>query len=39
VSYAEYVIGGWVLTGLVLVAYWVRLLQRTKRAERLDRES
>jgi NhaP-type Na+/H+ or K+/H+ antiporter len=38
VKYAEYVIGGWVLTGAVIGAYWVRLIQRTKRAERLDRE-
>ena len=34
VRFAEYVIGGWVLTGAVLGAYWVRLRQRTRRAER-----
>ena len=34
--FAEYVIGGWVVTGAVLSAYWLRLVQRTRRAERLD---
>jgi hypothetical protein len=37
--FAEYVIAGWVLTGAVLVAYWVRLVQRTRRAERLDQDT
>ena len=32
--FAEYVIGGWALTGAVLAAYAVRLRQRTRRAER-----
>jgi hypothetical protein len=34
-NFAEYVIGGWVLTGAVIATYWVRLVQRTRRAERL----
>jgi hypothetical protein len=33
--FAEYVIGGWSLTGAALAAYWVRLVVRTRRAERL----
>ena len=33
--FAEYVIGGWLLTGAVIAAYWVRLVRRTRRAERL----
>jgi hypothetical protein len=33
--FAEYVIGGWVLTGAVLATYWLRLVRRTRRAERL----
>jgi hypothetical protein len=37
--FAGYVIGGWALTGAVLLAYWLRLLQRLRRAERLDREA
>jgi hypothetical protein len=36
--FAEYVISGWVITGAVLLAYWVRLLRRTRRAENLDRD-
>ncbi|HZP30203.1 MAG TPA: hypothetical protein VFC99_14715 [Acidimicrobiia bacterium] len=32
--FAEYVIGGWVLTGAVLGGYWLRLRQRIRRAER-----
>jgi hypothetical protein len=36
VKFAEYVIGGWVLTGAVLAAYWVRLIVRIRRAERLN---
>jgi hypothetical protein len=35
VKFAEYVIGGWALTGAVLAAYWVRLVRRIRRAERL----
>jgi hypothetical protein len=37
--FAGYVIGGWALTGGVLLAYSLRLLQRLRRAERLDREA
>jgi hypothetical protein len=37
--FAGYVIGGWALTGAVLLAYSLRLLQRLRRAERLDREA
>jgi hypothetical protein len=36
-KFAEYVIGGWALTGGVLAAYWLRLGARIRRAERLDR--
>ena len=31
--FAEYVITGWVVTGGALLAYWVRLGQRIRRAE------
>jgi hypothetical protein len=34
VRFAEYVITGWVLTGVVLAAYWFWIVRRTKRAER-----
>ena len=34
-----YVIAGWVLTGAVLLAYWVRVQQRIRRAERLERDA
>jgi hypothetical protein len=34
VNFAEYVITGWVLTGVVLGVYWLWIVQRTKRAER-----
>jgi hypothetical protein len=37
--FAGYVIGGWALTGAVLLAYSLRLWQRLRRAERLDREA
>ena len=37
--FAEYVIGGWALTGGVLLAYWLRLLQRVRNAERLDHDA
>jgi hypothetical protein len=37
--FAEYVIGGWALTGAALLAYWVRLLRRIRRAERLDADA
>ena len=33
VRFAEYVITGWVLTGVVLGAYWLWIVRRTKRAE------
>ncbi len=33
-NFAEYVITGWVLTFGVLAAYWLWIVQRTKRAER-----
>jgi HAMP domain-containing protein len=36
---AEYVIAGWVLTGVVLLAYWLRIQQRIRRAERLERDT
>ena len=32
-NYAEYVITGWVLTAVVLAAYWAWIVRRTKRAE------
>jgi len=34
VNFAEYVISGWVLTAVVIGAYWLWIVQRTKRAER-----
>jgi len=37
--FAGYVIGGWALTGAVLLAYTLRLFQRLRRAERLDHEA
>ena len=33
-KFAEYVITGWVLTGVVVFAYWLSIVQRTRRAER-----
>ena len=38
-KFAEYVITGWVLTGVALAAYWLRLQRRIRRAERLDRDT
>ena len=32
--FAEYVITGWVLTGVVILCYWLSIVQRTRRAER-----
>lgn len=32
-----YVVAGWVVTGAVLVAYWLGVAWRTRRAERTDR--
>jgi hypothetical protein len=37
--FAQYVIGGWALTGAVFVVYWLRLGARIRRAERLDRNA
>jgi hypothetical protein len=34
VRFAEYVVGGFVLTGASFVAYWLRLEQRIRNAER-----
>jgi len=39
VTSAEFVIGGWVLTGAVFLAYWLRIQQRIRRAERLERDT
>jgi hypothetical protein len=33
-KFAEYVITGWVLTAVVIGAYWLWIVRRTKRAER-----
>ena len=38
-KFAEYVITGWAVTGAVLLAYWLRLVRRTRRAESLDRDA
>ena len=38
-KFAEYVIGGWALTGGVVLAYALRLLQRLRRAERFDHDA
>jgi uncharacterized membrane protein YciS (DUF1049 family) len=38
-KFAEYVITGWVITGAVFLAYWVRLGQKIRRAEQLDRDT
>ena len=32
-SYAEYVIPGWVITAAAIGAYWLWVVRRTKRAE------
>ena len=32
-----YVVAGWSITGVVLLGYWLWLVRRTRRAERLDR--
>lgn len=34
-----YVATGWLLTGAVLLGYWLRVQQRIRRAERLERDS
>jgi len=39
VSDVGYVAAGWLLTGVVLLAYWLRVQQRIRRAERLERDS
>jgi len=36
--FAEYVITGWVLTGVVIGAYWLLIVRRTKRAEQSLRD-
>jgi HAMP domain-containing protein len=33
-----YVAAGWSITGAVLLGYWLWLVRRTRRAERLDRD-
>jgi hypothetical protein len=33
-QFAEYVITGWVLTGVVLGGYWLWIVRRTRHAER-----
>jgi cytochrome oxidase assembly protein ShyY1 len=33
VNHAEYVITGWVLTAVVIAAYWMWVVRRTRRAE------
>jgi hypothetical protein len=33
VRFAEYVISGWVITGVTIAAYWFWIVRRTKRAE------
>jgi hypothetical protein len=42
-NFAEYVITGYVLTGVVVLLYWLSIVYRTRRAERslptADRES
>jgi hypothetical protein len=38
-KFAEYVIGGWAITGAALAGYWVRLVRRTRRAERLQTDA
>ena len=32
-NFAEYVITGWVLTAVIIGAYWLWIVRRTKRAE------
>jgi hypothetical protein len=34
-----YVAAGWGLTGFVLLAYWLRVQQRIRRAERIERDA
>lgn len=38
-KYAEYVIAGWTITGASIVAYWLRLVRRTRNAERLHTDA
>jgi len=33
---AEFVIAGWVITGLAALIYWIRLERKIRRAEQLD---
>lgn len=37
--FAEYVIAGWLITGVTVFAYWVRLGRKIRRAERLDHDA
>jgi hypothetical protein len=39
VNFAEYVITGWVVTGVVFLGYWLWVVRRTRRAEQHDRTS
>jgi hypothetical protein len=32
-NFAEYVVTGWVVTAVVVGAYWLSIVRRTKRAE------
>ena len=34
-----YVVAGWSLTAVTLLGYWLWLVRRTRRAERLHRDS
>jgi HAMP domain-containing protein len=34
-----YVAAGWSITAIVLLGYWLWLVRRTRRAERLDRDA
>ena len=36
-KYAEFVITGWVISGALLLAYWVRLVRRIRSAEATTR--
>ena len=36
-SDAEFVIAGWVITAVVLLAYWLSIVWRIRRGERTDR--
>ena len=38
-TFVEYVIAGWVITGLSLLTYWIRLERKIRRAEQLDTDA